>query len=95
MPAGAMGMPAANAMPLRAKGGRVKSSDGPAWKEGLRDGTKVQPSSGKNDLDHLYSKPPLLTRARGGKVAKYPIDDGAGSGPGRLQKTASEKKVYP
>ena len=85
-------------MPMRAKGGRV----GAAWKEGVRNGTQVQHSDGKNDgglIDHHRA---MLTRKRGGgveskliKPGKYPIDDGAGSGEGRREYTRAMKKKYP
>lgn len=84
MPAGAMGMPAANAMPMRAKGGRV-------YDEGVRNGTQVQHSDGKNDGKWISTKPPI-TKARGGKVT---MKAGAGSGLGRLENQAAQKKVYP
>lgn len=88
MPSGAMGMPAANAMPMRAAGGRV----GSVKAEGMRNGTQVQHSDGKNDGKYISTKPPI-TRARGGKISQP--DDGAGSGPGRIEKAAIQKRSYP
>lgn len=88
MPGGAMGMPAANAMPMRAKGGRV----GSVKAESMKAGTQVQHSDGKNDGKYISTKPPI-TRARGGKISQPA--DGAGSGPGRIEKTAIQKRSYP
>lgn len=85
MPGGAMGMPAANAMPMRARGGSV-------YAEGVRNGTQVQHTGGKNDTKFISPNPPI-TRARGGKIAQP--RDGAGSGPGRLEKNAIQKRSYP
>lgn len=85
MPGGAMGMPAANAMPMRASGGGV-------YAEGVRNGTQVQHSDGKNDGKYISTKPPI-TKARGGKVSQP--KDGAGSGPGRIEKAAIQKRSYP
>lgn len=64
-------------------GGRVENM-GAAKKEGMKNGTQVTHTPGKNDLDDISSKPPALTRKKGGRV--YPIDDGAGGGEGRLEK---------
>ncbi len=64
-----------------AKGGAV--ADGPAWKEGLRNGTQVQHTDGKNDGADIY-RGRQITYAKGGRT--YPINDGSGSGPGRLEK---------
>lgn len=96
MPGGAMGMPAVNAMPLRAKGGRVRSRDlTPVKAASMKAGTQVQHSDGKNDGAFISTKPPI-TKNRGGSVRGYrQTKDGAGSGEGRLQKTAMQKKVYP
>lgn len=52
-------------MPMRARGGSVKS--GPTWEEGLRDGTQVKNSPGKNDLKDIGRKKPI-TYASGGNV---------------------------
>lgn len=92
MPPG--GMP----MPMRKSGGRIK--DGPTWKEGLRNGTKVQATPGKDHSDNL-KKPYPVTRATGGranfgekmKAPKQP-KHGAAGGLGRLEKTKIEKRVY-
>lgn len=90
--AGMSGMPTVNAMPLRAKGGRVKV-------EAASAGTKVQSSPGKNDLDQIKSKPAALVRARGGKVEQdhtFPkMKAGGRGGLGRLEKAAMQKKTYP
>jgi hypothetical protein len=52
-------------LPMRKAGGRVKS--GPTWEEGLRNGTQVSHTSGKNDLKDIRTTKPI-TYARGGKV---------------------------
>ena len=105
MPGGAPGgMPnMANAMPMRKAGGRVRKREtgGSVKAEGMKAGTQVQHTPGKSDSgktdEPLYSKPPLLTRKDGGKVSdKYPdMEFGAGSGEGRKEKTAMQKKTYP
>ena len=69
-------------MPIRAKGGRVHRAkngavkDGPAWKDGLRDGTQVQHADGKNDGKDIgrgrvvtfWAGGSVKKRASGGKV---------------------------
>lgn len=78
------GMPPSG-LTIRKAGGRVNTKGlGAAKADSLKNGTKVSHTPGKNDLDDLSTKPPALTRKKGGRV--YPIDDGAGSGPGRLEK---------
>lgn len=70
-----------------AKGGAVKSKDkglGKVKLEGMKAGTQVQPSSGKNDLNELRTFPPI-TYARGGAVPKW-LSGGSASGVGRLEK---------
>jgi len=100
-PAGAMppglpsGMPPG--MPPRhaggrayAKGGGVKS--GPAWEEGLRNGTQVNNSPGKNDLVNIgrgrvvtfRTGGPVEAPKKGGMAPKLP--GGAGGGEARLRK---------
>lgn len=78
-----------------AKGGAVKS--GPAWDEGRRNGTQVSHSPGKNDIDKIDTKPPLLTRRKGGKVEAGKgmgphMTAGADSGEGRLEKIGAQKR---
>lgn len=93
----APGMP--GMMPRRDGGGAFKRGgavkDGGAWKEGLKNGTQVSHSPGKNDLtkDELYTKPPKLTRKRGGRALG--MTAGAGSGEGREQKVEMQKRTYP
>ena len=50
-----------------AKGGKVKSGNGPAWAEGLKNGTQVQHTDGKDDQDGLGRGKPI-TYAKGGGV---------------------------
>lgn len=76
------------------RGGAVK--DGPAWKEGLRNGTKPMNSTGRNDLADV-NRPPAITKKTGGAVKsegmKSPtIKHAAGGGQGRLEKMRFAKK---
>lgn len=82
------GGPPPGGMPIRNRGGRVQAfkSGGAVKADGIKNGTKVSHTPGKNDLDMLSKKPALLTRKDGGAVKKHSFDDGAGSGPGRLEK---------
>ena len=50
-----------------AKGGKVKSGNGPAWAEGMKNGTQVQHTDGKDDQDGLGRGKPV-TYAKGGGV---------------------------
>ncbi len=83
--------------PIRSTGGRTgyKSGGavpGPAWKEGLRNGTKVTHGPGKNDLKDM-NRPPVITKATGGAV-EHPmkggraphLPGGAGGGLARIAK---------
>jgi hypothetical protein len=83
--------------PIRSTGGRTgyKSGGavpGPAWKEGLRNGTKVTHAPGKNDLKDM-NRPPVITKATGGAV-EHPmkggraphLPGGAGGGLARIAK---------
>lgn len=72
--------------PGKKAGGRV--NDGAAWKEGLKNGTQVQHTDGKNDGKDIY-RAKQITYAKGGVVG---TDDGAGSGPGRLEKITLQRK---
>lgn len=69
-------------MPMRKRGGSVKE-------EGIRNGTQISHSTGKNDLDDIRTKPPI-TRKNGGSLG---MTAGAESGEGRLQKTEIQKKA--
>lgn len=64
---GAPGPVPGGPLPMRKAGGRIK--DGPAWKEGLRNGTQVSHSPGKNDIKDTH-RPKAITWKRGGKVTK-------------------------
>jgi hypothetical protein len=73
--AGAPPMMAAPGMPppIRQRGGRTYASggtDGPAWKEGLRNGTQISHSPSKSDLKDI-GRPLAVTRRRGGAVNEY------------------------
>jgi hypothetical protein len=78
MPPGAMPprpgmpMPPQGMMPPRQQGGRAYAKggavkDGPAWKEGLRNGTQVQHDDGKMDQKNMNRGKPI-TYAKGGAV---------------------------
>lgn len=69
-------------MPQR-RGGRAYASGGSVKEEGMRNGTQVQHTDGKNDGGDIY-RGKQITYAKGG--AAYPIEDGAGGGLGRLEK---------
>lgn len=77
-----------------ASGGKV--ADGPAWKEGLRNGTQVQHSDGKSDLGDIY-RPKQITYAAGGPVeasnSRGPKLPGGDNGEGRLAKAALQKRA--
>lgn len=96
MPPGAGGMPGLGGpppggMPMRAKGGSVKS--GPAWKEGLKNGTQVQHSPALSVTENNMNRGKAITYAKGGKVEApqgvekvSKLSGGAGGGEGRLEK---------
>mgnify|MGYP001605978962 CR=1 FL=1 len=69
-------------MPSR-RGGRAYATGGSVKEQSIRAGTPVMNSPGKNDLGDIY-RDKQITYANGGRA--YPIEDGAGSGPGRLEK---------
>lgn len=83
--------------PIRSQGGRTGYAKGgavpgPAWKEGIKNGTKVANSPGKNDGKDIGRKR-VITYATGGPV-EHPtkggmapkLDGGAGGGTARLEK---------
>lgn len=74
MAAGAAPMPMQRppmaGMPMRARGGSVKS--GPAWEEGLKSGTQVQHADGKKDQPNIGRKR-VITYKRGGQVPAYSL----------------------
>jgi hypothetical protein len=96
MPPG--GMPMRPPMPMRARGGGIKS--GPAWNEGLRNGTKVQHTDGKMDGKDIGRGKPI-TYATGGPV-EHPVHGGmapklpggARGGEARLAKERRAAKTY-
>lgn len=96
MGAGMPGMPPG----IRKSGGRTyakggKVSDGAAWKEGLRNGTHVQHTDGKNDQSGLGRGKPI-TYAKGGPVEAFGMGPkmtaGSGVEQGREQKIAIQKR---
>ncbi len=119
MPAGVMppGMPAGappamlphpGAMPIRRAGGRAyatggRVADGPAWREGLRNGTQPQNSPGKSD-DGDIGRPrqrTATTYAKGGRVEASnsvepatKLPGGSGGGEARLAKEKRARKNY-
>ena len=84
---------------IRKSGGRTyasggKVADGAAWKEGLRNGTKISHSPGKNDQDGLGRGKPI-TYAKGGPVEAFgmgPSMHAGDTGEGRLEKAAMQKR---
>ncbi len=81
-----------------AKGGAVKS--GPAWKEGLRSGTQVQHTDGKNDGKDI-GRPKPITYKTGGKVESPQgvapatrLPGGSGGGEARLVKEKRAARDY-
>jgi hypothetical protein len=76
-----------------AKGGKV--ADGSAWKEGLRNGTHVQHTDGKNDQSGLGRGKPI-TYAKGGPVEAFGMGPkmtaGSGVEQGREEKIALQKR---
>lgn len=100
LPAGPPPMPPEMPPMGQRRGGRAyasggKVSDGPTWKGGLRNGTQVQHSDGKNDGGDIYRGRPI-TYATGGKIEAMGMGPkmkaGADSGEGRLEKTALQKR---
>lgn len=92
--------------PARASGGRVK--DGPAWNEGLRNGTQVQHSDGKSDGKNVgrgrvvtFYAGGAVKRATGGKVESpqgvapaTKLPGGGGGGEARLAKAHRAARDY-
>lgn len=71
-------MPPQGMMPPRKVGGRAYASggavkDGPAWKEGLHNGTQVQHDDGKMDQKNMNRGKPI-TYAKGGAVKDHAGD---------------------
>jgi hypothetical protein len=101
MPSGLpQGMPPGMALGPHSRGGRTfakggKVADGAAWKEGLRNGTHVQHTDGKNDQSGLGRGKPI-TYAKGGPVEAFGMGPamraGAGVEQGREQKIALQKR---
>ena len=96
---GRLEAPEHDATTYRAKGGKVKS--GPAWEEGVKNGTQVSHRKAKAiDIENMdrpkpisYAKGGKACRARGGKIeSNAKVDSatkmpgGGGGGAGRLSK---------
>lgn len=97
MPGAGPGMPPPD-MPMRARGGGVKSV-------GMKVGTPVEHDKGKTDTDDMRRpgmkmKPKVITFKTGGGVVsfkaggKVKMDAGTGSGEGRLEQAARTKRNY-
>lgn len=97
MPPAGPAMPPGQPMPMppHRNGGRAYANGGSVYEEGRRHGTQVTHTKGKNDQDDIDTSRPILTRKRGGRTMNQLDDAGAGSGPGRLEKTAMQKRTYP
>lgn len=85
-------------MPIRASGGRI--SDGPTWKEGIRNGTQPQNSPGKNDGKDI-GRGRVVTFRTGGRIeasnkveAASKLPGGSGGGEARLSKEQRAKRNY-
>ena len=105
-PPGAGPMPPPGMMPPRKTGGRVVKRasggavSGPAWKEGLRSGTQVQHSDGKNDGKNLGRGKPITYKTGGavespkGHAGPHPVHlpSGSGGGKARLFKEKMAKR---
>ncbi len=85
---GAGGPPGGPPMPLRAKGGRVHKPHGsPVFNEGLKAGTQVQHTDGKDDGKDI-GRGRVVTFFAGGKVSK-----GGGYGPKQTPTRAKGGRV--
>jgi hypothetical protein len=79
-------------MPMRARGGRIK--DGPAWKEGLDNGTQPQHADGKNDGKNI-GRGKVVTFKTGGGVVRFRAGGGSvGQTPGPAGPGVSYKPTY-
>ena len=102
-PGGAPGLPPG--MPPRKAGGRAfkhggRVADGPAWKDGLRDGTQVQHTDGKMDGKNI-GRGRVITYKRGGAVEASnrvepatKLPGGSGGGEARLAKEKRAERDY-
>lgn len=98
-------MPPQGMMPPRNKGGRAYAKggavkDGPAWKEGVHNGTQPQNSPGKNDTKDI-GRGRVVTFWAGGKVESpkgvakaTKLPGGSGGGEARLAKERRAERDY-
>jgi hypothetical protein len=78
-------------MPMRARGGRIK--DGPAWNEGLKNGTQPQHADGKMDGKDI-GRGRVVTFKTGGGVVKFRAGGGKVETPGTAGPGSSYKPTY-
>jgi hypothetical protein len=97
MPPGG-GMPPPGMMPPRAHGGRTYArggaiKSGPAWHEGVRNGTQPMNLPNKGDRKDM-GRGRVITYKKGGRIGDGPhFDGGAGGGRARLEKPEKYRKA--
>lgn len=95
------GMPPGGApMGLHSKGGKVKRAhggsvkDGPAWNEGLKNGTKVSDGHGQSDLKDI-GRGKAITYNKGGSVPQTPAGSGVAPKASRQPRATGGKAMAP
>ncbi len=87
----------ASALPKRASGGGIK--DGPAWKEGLKNGTKVQHDSDKAEEQaegaHMKSQRKAYNFNTGGKVKGVSVDEKPPIKVGEMGLSGTKESPFP